>query len=99
MRQGMLATKLVGKQPRRRLTPTCSPGIGLNWRQHLDDPALRDGAVSALANDLAQLVPECREVGDLALHLGQMPTRDHVDFLARSVTLVGKTQQLAHVIQ
>jgi hypothetical protein len=44
--------------------------------------------MSALANDLAQLAPECREVSDLALNLGQVPARDQVNLLARPVLLI-----------
>jgi hypothetical protein len=43
----------------------------------------------ALADDLAQLVPKCRQVGDLALDLVQVRARDQVDLLAWSVSLIG----------
>lgn len=53
----------------------------------------------ALPDEAAQLVAKGGQVGDLALDLGQVPTRDPVHLLAWPVALVGQPQQLAHGIQ
>jgi len=61
-------------------------------REGLDDAALGDGAVAALADDAVELAAQRRKVGDLALHLDQVRPGDRVGRLAGTVRLIGKAE-------
>jgi hypothetical protein len=64
------------------------------WSERLDNPAFGDGSPPALADQVPQFPAQGGEVGNLALHLGEMFARDRVNGSARAILFVGKIEQV-----
>ena len=67
--------------------------------QDLDDAALGNPAVAALADHAAQLAAQGLEAGDFRLDIGKHVARYAVDLLARLIRLVDEFQQLADGVE
>src|SRR5690606_39136796 len=67
-------------------------------RQRLDDPAFGDCAAAALAENAVQLAAQGLKIPDLALHLAEMLARDRVNSLTRSIALIRKSEEVAHLL-
>ena len=68
-------------------------------RQGLQDSALGDRAVAALPDKGGELTAEGAEVGELAVHLGNMLPRDGVHRLAGPFPLVGEAEKDADLLE
>lgn len=75
------------------------PGLASAGRQRLDDAALRDRAVPAAVDPVAQRALHGAKVADLALHLRQMLARDRIDVSAVALALVGKVEQRPDLVE
>src|SRR5690606_4530177 len=67
-------------------------------RERLDDAALGDRASAALADDAVQLMAQSLKIADLSLHLHQVLARDGIDRIAGPVALIGKPEEIAHLL-
>ena len=67
----------------------------LTRRKRLDDAALGNGAVAALADYTVEVAAQRREIGDLAVHFREVFTSNGINGLARAAALIGKAEQPA----
>jgi hypothetical protein len=69
-------------------------------RRHegLDDAALGNGAVAALADDHFQLAAQGRQIGKFAFDLAEMRTRDRIHSVAGLFLVVGEREQCADLL-
>lgn len=67
--------------------------------ERLDDLAVGDRAVAARADHPVQLRAQRREIGDLAVDLGQVRPRNAVDRFTRTALVVGQREQFAHRLE
>lgn len=67
--------------------------------QCFDDPAVGNRALAALADQLVELAAQCAEICNFLIDLREMRTRDGVDGTARAIPIVGKGEELAHLIE
>ena len=82
----------IGGQAHFHLNPVgTSPPSGriALGRQGLDDAAVGDRATPALTDDVAQFTGQPGQVGELALHLGEVRAGNRVDLGAGAVAFVG----------
>jgi hypothetical protein len=67
----------------------------LTRRKRLDDAALGNGAVAALADYTVEFTPQRREIGDLAVHFREVFTSNGINGLARAAALIGQSERPA----
>ena len=64
-------------------------------RKRVDDAALSDGPVAALADDVIEFAAQGGEIRNLSVHFREVLASNGIDSFARAVPLIGKAEQLA----
>jgi len=72
--------------------------LGRCRRQCLDDATICYDTAAALVDDRAEFAAHSIEISNFSFHLGQVLARNRVHPGAGSVSLIGETQKLAHLL-